>query len=181
MAPEADPPNASNASWLRTPISKSFSYVQAPHCSSSRFAKSCPNASNPLQILYKTGYFGASCASRIRRPIRQILLKSFSNASNPLLFWSLRRLMSKEADPPSLFQMLQILYKSFIKLNILEPRTPHGSGRRSAESFSNASNPLHIVHKTEHFGASGASWHKQPICKVVLKCFKSFTNPLQNW
>ena len=87
---------------------------------------------------------------------------------------------SQDVDLPSPFQMLQILYKSFIKLSMLEPRTPHGSGRRSAKSFSNASNPLQILHKTEHFGASGASWLKQPICKFLAKCFKSFTNPLQN-
>jgi hypothetical protein len=47
---------------------------------------------------------------------------------------------SQDVDLPSPFQMLQILYESFIKLSILEPRTPHGSGRRVAKPFSNASN-----------------------------------------
>ena len=69
-------------------------------------------------------------------------------------FWSLERLMAH------------------LKVLILEPRTPHGSGRRSAKSFSNSSNALQILHKTEHFGASGASWLKQPICQVHFKCFK---------
>ena len=87
---------------------------------------------------------------------------------------------SHDVDLPSPFQMLQILYKSFTKLSILEPQAPHGSSSRSAKSFSNASNPLQILHKTEHFGPSGASWLKQPICQFLLKCFKSFTNPLQN-
>ena len=45
---------------------------------------------------------------------------------------------SQDVDLPSPFQMLRILYESFIKLSILEPRTPHGSGRRVAKSFSNA-------------------------------------------
>ena len=52
---------------------------------------------------------------------------------------------SQDVDLPSPFQMLQILHKSFIKLSILEPQTPHGSGRRSAKSCSTASNPLQIL------------------------------------
>ena len=62
------------------------------------------NASNSLQTLYKTEHSGASGASWLRRP-----------------------------DLASRFQMLQILYRSFTKLNILEPRAHHGSGGRSAK------------------------------------------------
>ena len=45
---------------------------------------------------------------------------------------------------------------------------------------SNVSNPLQILYKTEHFGASGASWLRRPVCQILSKPFKSFTHPLQN-
>ena len=88
--------------------------------------------------------------------------------------------MAQEAEPPHSFQMLQILYKSFTKRSILDPRAPHGSGSRSARSFPNASNPLQILFKMKHSGASGASWPRSPIRQILTKCFKSFTNSLQN-
>ena len=149
------------------------------HVSGGRTASSLPKTSNPLQILYQTDHSGASGASWLKRPIRQILSKCF---------------------------------KSFTKLSILEPRVPHGSGGPSARSFPNASNPLQILYKTEHSGASGASWLRRlirqilakgsnplqilyktdhsgasgalllrsPIRQILSRCFKSFTNPLQN-
>ena len=80
--------------------------------------------------------------------------RSFPNASNPL----------------------QIL----IKRSILEPLAPGGWGDRSARSFPNASNPLQILYKRMYSGASGASWLRRPIRQILSKCFKSFTNPLQN-
>ena len=89
--------------------------------------------------------------------------------------------MSQEAGQPVPCQRLQILYKSFTKQIILEPRAPHGSGSPSARSFPNASNPLQILYKTEHSGAVGASWLRRPIRQIFSRCFKFFTNPLQNW
>ena len=87
--------------------------------------------------------------------------------------------MAQEADPPNPFQMLQILYKSFINLNILEPQAPRGSGRTFAKPFANASNPLQTLYKTEHFGGSGASRLRMRIRQILFKCFKSFTNPFK--
>ena len=156
---------------------------RAPHGPGGRSARSFPNASNPLQILSQTEHSGASGASWLRRPIRQILSKCFKSFTNPLrngAFWSLRRLMAQDADPPDPFQMLEILYKSLTKRSIPAPRAPRGSGCRSATSFLNASNPLHILYKTEHSGASGASWLRRPVRQILSKCFKSFTIPLQN-
>ena len=121
---------------------------RVPRGSGGRTARSLPKTSNPLQILYKTDHSGASGASWLKRPIRQILSKCF---------------------------------KSFTKRSILEPRAPHGSGGPSARSFPNASNPLQILYKTEHSGASGASWLRRPIRQILSRCFKFFTNPLQNW
>ena len=124
---------------------------RAPRGSGARSAKCFPNASNPLQILYKTEHFGTSGASCLRRPIQQILFKCFKSFTNPLqngAFWSLGRPVAQELDPPSAFQMLQTLYKSFTKLSTLELRAPHGSGGRSGKSFSNASNPLQTLYKT---------------------------------
>ena len=117
------------------------------HVSGGRTASSLPKTSNPLQILYKTDHSGASGASWLKRPIRQILSKCF---------------------------------KSFTKRSILEPRAPHGSGGPSARSFLNASYPSQILYKTEHSGASGASWLRRLIRQILAKGFKSFTNPLQN-
>ena len=65
------------------------------------------NASNPLQILYKTVYSGASGPSRLRR-----------------------------SDLPDPFQMLQILYNPFTKRCILEPLAPHGSRGRICQILS---------------------------------------------
>ena len=48
-------------------------------------------------------HFGASIASW--------LIKKCS-------FWSLERLMAQDADQPGPFQILQMLYKSFIKLSM---------------------------------------------------------------
>ena len=64
-------------------------------------ARSFPNASNPLQILYKTEHSGASGASWLRKP-----------------------------DLPSPFQMLQILHKPFTKRSTLEPRALHAPPAR---------------------------------------------------
>ena len=57
---------------------------RAPHVSGSRFARSDPKASNPLQILYKAEPFGASGASWLRSPIRQILSKCLKSSTDPL-------------------------------------------------------------------------------------------------
>ena len=77
-------------------------------------------------------------------------------------------------------QILFKCFKSFTKRSILEPRAPHGSGGPSARSFLNASYPSQILYKTEHSGASGASWLRRLIRQILAKGFKSFTNPLQN-
>ena len=189
---------------------------RGPHGSGGRSAKSFPNPLNPLQTLYKTEHSGASGASWLRRPIRQIVSKYFKSFTNPLqngALWSLGRLMAQEAgsaksfpnasnplqilhkaghfgvsgvswlrkpDRPSLSQMLQILYKSFTKQSILEPRAPHGSGGRPAKSFPNTLNPLQTLYQTEHSGASGASWLWMPICQIMFKGMKYCTNSLQN-
>ena len=80
-------------------------------------ARPFPNASNPLQILYKAEHSGASGASWLRRP-----------------------------DLPDPFQRLQILYKSFTKRSILELLAPHGSGGRICQilptCFKCFTNPL---------------------------------------
>ena len=112
-----------------------------------------------------------------------MLLTCFNSFTNPLqnrALWSLGLFMAQEANPPNPFHMLQILCKSFTKRSILEPRAPHGSGGPSARSFLNASNPSKILHKTMHSGASDASWLRMPIRQIISRCFKSFTNPLQN-
>ena len=62
--------------------------------------------------------------------------------------------------------------------SISELQAPSGPGGRSAQSFSNASNPLQILYKTEHFEDSDASWLRTPLLQILFKCFKSFTNPL---
>jgi hypothetical protein len=88
--------------------------------------------------------------------------------------------MAQEADRLWDLQMLQFLYKLITKLSILEPLALHGSGGRSAQGRSDASIPLQIGNKTKHFGASGASWLRRAIRQILFKCFKSFTNSLQN-
>ena len=162
MAQEADPPDPFQMSQIlyKSFTKRSILEPQAPHGFGGRSARSSQSVSNPLEILYKTEHSGASGASWLRRPIRQILSKCFKSFINPLqnpAFWSFVRLMAQEADPPDPFQMLQFLYKFFTKRSILEPRAPHGSGARSARSLPNVSNPLQILCKTEHSGASGAS------------------------
>ena len=138
------------------------------------------NASNPLQILYKTVYSGTSGPSRFRRP-----------------------------DLPDPFQMLQILYKSLTKRSTLEPRAPRGSGGRICQILSQLQilyktvhsgasgaswlrkpdlpdplQMLQILYKSftkrsilEHLAPHGSGGR---ICQTLPKCFKSFTNPLQN-
>ena len=149
MAQEAYPPDPCQRLQIlyKSFTKQSILEPRAPHGSGGPSARSFPDASNPLPILYKTDHSGASGASWLRRLIRQILSKCF---------------------------------KSFTKRSILEPRVPHGSGGPSARSFPNASNPLQILYKTEHSGASGASWLRRPIRQILSKCFISFTNPLQN-
>ena len=121
----------------------------------------------------------ALCGSFFDRSLYLILAYlRFIDFQN-LILWSLRCFMAQDADPPDPFQMLQILYKSFTKRGILEPLALRGSGGRSARSLPKASNPLQILYKTEHSGASGASWLRRPIRQILSKCFKSFTNPLQ--
>ena len=77
-------------------------------------------------------------------------------------------------------QLPRIIYISFTKRSIWGPLVPYGSDGRSARSFPNASTPLQILYKTEHSGASGASWLWRPIRQILSKCFKSFRNPLQS-
>ena len=145
----------------------------APHCSGGRICQTFPNASNPLQILYKMEHSGASGSSWLRRP-----------------------------DLPDPFQRLQILYKSFTQRSILESLAPHGSGRSicqilsegfksftnplqngafwsfwrlmaqeagSARSFPKASNSSQMLHKTVYSGAHGASWLRMPDLPDPLK------------
>ena len=133
--------------------------VQAPTRAGFDLCTSDPRKLRPLQAPTH-----ASSASWLRRPIRLILFKCFHSFTNPPrngAFWGLGRLVAQEAD----------LYKSFTKRSILESRGPHGSGGRSANSFSNASNPLQTLYKTEHSGAPSASWLKRPILRILLKCF----------
>ena len=88
--------------------------------------------------------------------------------------------MAQEADRRKGLQILQFLYKLITKHSIFEPLALHGSGGRSAKGRSDASIPLQIGIKTKHFGGSGASWLKMAIRQILFKCFKSFTNSLQN-
>ena len=181
MAQEAHPPDPFQMLQIfyKSLTKLSILELWAPHGSGGPSARSFLDASNSLQILYKTDHSGASGAYCLRRLIRQILFKCF---------------------------------QSFTKRSILEPRAPHGSGGPSARSFLNASYPSQILYKTEHSGASGASWLRRlirqilakgsnplqilyktdhsgasgalllrsPIRQILSRCFKSFTNPLQN-
>ena len=77
-------------------------------------------------------------------------------------------------------QLPRIIHISFTKRSIWGPLVPYGSDGRSCKSFPTASNPLQILYKTDHSGASGASWLGMAIRQILSKRFKSFTNPLQN-
>ena len=118
----------------------------APHGSGGRICQTFPNASNPLQVLYKTEHCGASGGSWLRRPdlpdpFQRLhnLYKSFTKRS------TLESIVShvsggrtgasgaswlRRPDLPDPFQRLQILYTSFTKRSILEPPAPRGSGGR---------------------------------------------------
>ena len=153
MAQMADPANPFQILQI---LYKSFTKLiylepRKPHGSGWRSARSFPNASNPLQILYKTDHSGASGASWLGMAMRQIL-----------------------------FQIPPILYKSFTKRSILEPQMLHGSRGRSGRCCANPSNPLQILYNTDNSGASCASWLGMAIRQTLSKCLKSFTNPLQN-
>jgi len=96
-----------------------------------------------LQILYKSFTKQIILEPRAPHGSRDRSATSFPNASNPLqngAFWSLGCLMAQEVHPPDPFQMLQILYKSFTKRSILEPRAPHGS-RARARARARSPNP----------------------------------------
>ena len=131
---------------------------------------------NPLQILHKIKYLErrASHGSSNRSA------NPFPTASNPLQTLDKSDDFGASSTSRLGKPIRRILYKSVVKIIILEPRTPHDSGRRSAKPFSNASNSSQVLYKTEYFGASGASWLKQPICQVLFKCFKPFTYLSQN-
>ena len=174
MAQETDPPNPFQMLpfLYKSSAKRSILGSRAPRGPGGR----------PLQILHKTEHFGVSGASWLRRPIRQLLFKCFKSFTNPLqnrALWSSERLLAQEADPPNPSQMLQFLYKPFTKQSTLELRAPPGSGGRSSKSFSNALIPLQTLYKTEHFGAPSAFWLRRPIRQILLKCFNSYTTPLQ--
>jgi len=96
-----------------------------------------------LRILSETVSSDSPRMPRLRHGIRPILFKCFKAFTISLqngALWSLRRLMAQEADPPDPCQMLEILYKSFTKRSILEPRAPHGS-RARARARARSPNP----------------------------------------
>ena len=64
------------------------------------------------------------------------------------VFYQQERLMGQDADQPDPSHLLQMLYKPFTTRNSLEPRAPHGSGARYAESFSNA--PCHCTNPLQN-------------------------------
>ncbi len=85
MAQEADPPNPSQMLQIlyKSFTKRSILKVRAPHCSGGRSSKSFSNASNPLQILYKTLHLGARSVSWLKRSIFQMFLECFKSFTNP--------------------------------------------------------------------------------------------------
>ena len=175
---------------LRKPLpSRCFSHfciteeaILVDRCLFSMMFLGVSTAANHMHFLHKTKHLGPSGTLWLRWPILQIFSNCFKSFTNPLQnrsFWSLGRLMARDGDPRDPFQLLQILYKSFKKRSILGPQVPQGSGGQSGRCCPNASNPEKILYKTDHSGASGASWLGMAMRQILFQIrrilYKSFT------
>lgn len=101
---------------------------------------------------------------------------TFADPFQNWAYWKLGRVPAQIADLTYPFKIMQ-LFGSFTKYCMSDPRAFHGSESRSTTSFSKASNPLGILYKNEHLGASGTPWRTRPICYMIFKCLKFFRNP----